>query len=79
MPNADGDNQVIFEKIEDYVSSNKNAYVFISLGHVRYLSCLAQVDAIVGNSSSGLHEAQVSEKQQLILEIDKKEESSLKA
>lgn len=57
MPNADGDNQVIFEKIEDYVSSNKNAYVFISLGQVRYLSCLAQVDAIVGNSSSGLHEA----------------------
>ncbi len=57
MPNADGDSQVIFEKIEDYVSSNKNAYVFISLGHVRYLSCLAQVDAIVGNSSSGLLEA----------------------
>ncbi len=57
MPNADGDSQVIFEKIEDYVSSNKNAYVFISLGQVRYLSCLAQVDAIVGNSSSGLHEA----------------------
>ena len=72
MPNADGDSQVIFEKIEDYVSSNKNAYVFISLGQVRYLSCLAQVDAIVGNSSSGLHEAQVSEKQQLILEIDKR-------
>ena len=57
MPNADGDSQVIFEKIEDYVSCNKNAYVFISLGQVRYLSCLAQVDAIVGNSSSGLHEA----------------------
>ncbi len=57
MPNADGDSQVIFEKIEDYVSSNKNAYVFISLGQVRYLSCLAQVDAIVGNSSSGLLEA----------------------
>ena len=57
MPNADGDSQVIFEKIEDYVSCNKNAYVFISLVQVRYLSCLAQVDAIVGNSSSGLHEA----------------------
>ena len=32
-------------------------HMFLSLGHVRYLSCLAQVDAIVGNSSSGLHEA----------------------
>ncbi len=56
MPNADSDSRIIFEKIEDYVSSNKNAYVFTSLGQLRYLSCVAQVDAVVGNSSSGLHE-----------------------
>jgi UDP-N-acetylglucosamine 2-epimerase (non-hydrolysing)/GDP/UDP-N,N'-diacetylbacillosamine 2-epimerase (hydrolysing) len=31
--------------------------VFTSLGHLRYLSLMAQVDAVVGNSSSGLYEA----------------------
>ena len=78
MPNADGDNQVIFEKIEENVSSNKNAYVFISLGHVRYLSCLAQVDAIVGNSSSGL-KAPSFRKATINIGDRQKEESSLKA
>ena len=33
-----------------------NAHVFTSLGQLRYLSCVAQVDAVVGNSSSGLTE-----------------------
>ena len=33
-----------------------NAHVFTSLGQLRYLSCIAQVDAVVGNSSSGLAE-----------------------
>ena len=56
MPNADTDSRVIFELIEGFVSKNKNAYVFISLGQLRYLSCIAQVDAVVGNSSSGLAE-----------------------
>ena len=33
------------------------AHVFASLGQLRYLSLMAQVDAVVGNSSSGLYEA----------------------
>ena len=33
------------------------ANVYPSLGQLRYLSLLAQVDAVVGNSSSGLYEA----------------------
>ena len=31
--------------------------MFASLGQLRYLSLMAQVDAVVGNSSSGLYEA----------------------
>jgi UDP-N-acetylglucosamine 2-epimerase (non-hydrolysing)/GDP/UDP-N,N'-diacetylbacillosamine 2-epimerase (hydrolysing) len=34
-----------------------NAQAFTSLGQLRYLSVMAQVDAVVGNSSSGLYEA----------------------
>lgn len=56
MPNADTDSQIIFELIETFISKNKNAYAFTSLGQLRYLSCIAQVDAVVGNSSSGLAE-----------------------
>jgi UDP-N-acetylglucosamine 2-epimerase len=33
------------------------ARVYTSLGSLRYLSLMAQVDAVVGNSSSGLYEA----------------------
>ena len=56
MPNADTDCRIIFELIEGFVSRNKNAHVFTSLGQLRYLSCIAQVDAVIGNSSSGLAE-----------------------
>ena len=57
MPNADPGNKVIFEIIEAYVKTNKNAFCFASLGQLNYLSCLAQVDGVIGNSSSGLSEA----------------------
>ncbi|MDG2060585.1 MAG: UDP-N-acetylglucosamine 2-epimerase [SAR86 cluster bacterium] len=56
MPNADTDSSILFSMIEDFVLSNNNAYSFTSLGHLRYLSCIAQVDGVVGNSSSGISE-----------------------
>ena len=56
MPNADTDSHSIFQKLENFVSKNANAYVFNSLGQLRYLSCVQQVDAVVGNSSSGIAE-----------------------
>jgi GDP/UDP-N,N'-diacetylbacillosamine 2-epimerase (hydrolysing) len=56
MPNADTDSRIIFDQIESFVSKYKHAHVFTSLGQLRYLSCIAQVDAVVGNSSSGLTE-----------------------
>ena len=56
MPNADTDSRVLFKMIQDFVRKNKNAIVFSSLGQLRYLSCIKYVDAVIGNSSSGLIE-----------------------
>jgi GDP/UDP-N,N'-diacetylbacillosamine 2-epimerase (hydrolysing) len=56
--NSDADGRVINSMIDKYVSKNKNNSVaFTSLGQLRYLSALQYVDAMVGNSSSGLAEA----------------------
>jgi GDP/UDP-N,N'-diacetylbacillosamine 2-epimerase (hydrolysing) len=57
MPNADTGGLKLIEIIQQFVSVNNNSFSFISLGHQLYLSCLAQVDGLVGNSSSGLTEA----------------------
>jgi GDP/UDP-N,N'-diacetylbacillosamine 2-epimerase (hydrolysing) len=56
--NADTDGRVINSMIDDYVAANPDRTVaFASLGQLRYLSALQYVDAVVGNSSSGLIEA----------------------
>jgi len=57
MPNADIENELIFQKIRDFCSKNKNAKYYTSLGQLNYLSCIKYVDGVVGNSSSGLIEA----------------------
>ncbi len=57
MPNADPGNDYIFKAINNYAKNNKLAFVFSSLGQLKYYSCLKYVDAIVGNSSSGILEA----------------------
>lgn len=57
MPNADTGGRELIRMIERFVSSRPYAKAFTSLGQQRYLSCIAQVDAVVGNSSSGLSEA----------------------
>ena len=57
MSNADIENELIFEKIRDFCSKNKNAKYYTSLGQLNYLSCIKYVDGVVGNSSSGLIEA----------------------
>ena len=57
-PNADTEGRLITEMIDDYVSRNSHkAIAFVSLGQMRYLSAMQFLDAIVGNSSSGLTEA----------------------
>tara|TARA_Y100001968_G_scaffold262691_1_gene251069 strand:- start:2856 stop:4049 length:1194 start_codon:yes stop_codon:yes gene_type:complete len=57
MPNADPGNNSMFRIINSYIKHNDCAVSFKSLGQLRYFSCLNQVDAVVGNSSSGLLEA----------------------
>ena len=57
MPNADTDGRVIISMIEEYTASRPHAKAYASLGQLRYLSAMAEVDAVVGNSSSGLYEA----------------------
>ncbi|WP_066152909.1 UDP-N-acetylglucosamine 2-epimerase [Aliarcobacter cryaerophilus] len=56
--NSDTDGRVINQMIDEYVTKNSHkSIVFTSLGQLRYLSALQYVDAVVGNSSSGLAEA----------------------
>jgi UDP-hydrolysing UDP-N-acetyl-D-glucosamine 2-epimerase len=55
-PNADTGGSTIIRMIDEYVGSRKHAKAAASLGMLRYLSMVSQVDAVVGNSSSGLYE-----------------------
>jgi GDP/UDP-N,N'-diacetylbacillosamine 2-epimerase (hydrolysing) len=57
LPNADTGGLRIIKLIEEFVSKNSNSYAFSSLGHLLYLSTMAQVDLVIGNSSSGIIEA----------------------
>jgi GDP/UDP-N,N'-diacetylbacillosamine 2-epimerase (hydrolysing) len=56
MPNADNDGRALIKMVQQFVAKHTNACAFTSLGQLRYLSCIAQVDGVVGNSSSGLAE-----------------------
>jgi GDP/UDP-N,N'-diacetylbacillosamine 2-epimerase (hydrolysing) len=57
-PNSDTDGRIIIQLIDDFVSKNPTiSCAFKSLGQLRYLSALKHVDAVLGNSSSGLIEA----------------------
>lgn len=56
--NADVGGRIINTMIDNYVAANTaKAIAFVSLGQRRYLSLLRIVDAVVGNSSSGIVEA----------------------
>ena len=55
--NADTDGRVINTMIDDYVGKHDNTIAFTSMGQLNYLSALQFMDAVVGNSSSGLMEA----------------------
>jgi UDP-N-acetylglucosamine 2-epimerase (non-hydrolysing) len=56
--NADVGGRLINKMIDKYVAENtEKAIAFTSLGQLRYLSALQYMDAVVGNSSSGIVEA----------------------
>ncbi len=56
--NSDLNGNIINQMIDRFTKKNsKNSIAFTSLGQLKYLSALQYVDAIIGNSSSGLLEA----------------------
>ena len=56
-PNSDTGNHAISEQIDAYLIANPDRTVaHTNLGQIRYLSALSHVDAVIGNSSSGLIE-----------------------
>jgi GDP/UDP-N,N'-diacetylbacillosamine 2-epimerase (hydrolysing) len=57
LPNADTDGRSLAGMVRRFVEQHANARVYSSLGQLRYLSCIAHVDGVIGNSSSGLAEA----------------------
>lgn len=57
MPNADTGGRELSAMVDAFVATHPNARAYSSLGQLRYLSCMQYVDAVVGNSSSGLAEA----------------------
>jgi UDP-N-acetylglucosamine 2-epimerase (non-hydrolysing)/GDP/UDP-N,N'-diacetylbacillosamine 2-epimerase (hydrolysing) len=56
-PNADEGGRALRARLEAYVANRPQNVLRASLGHHLYLSTMACVDAVVGNSSSGLYEA----------------------
>jgi UDP-hydrolysing UDP-N-acetyl-D-glucosamine 2-epimerase len=56
-PNADFGSKVIINKINEFVRRNENAYIYYSLGQLKYLSLLKYASVMIGNSSSGIIEA----------------------
>jgi len=56
-PNSDPGSELILKILLSHVASSSNSYFFQSLGYLNYLSCLNEVDAVIGNSSSGVLEA----------------------
>ena len=57
-PNADTGGRALSAALDAWAATHAGrAHVHVSLGQLRYLSLMAQVDAVVGNSSSGLYEA----------------------
>jgi GDP/UDP-N,N'-diacetylbacillosamine 2-epimerase (hydrolysing) len=56
LPNADTEGRSLIWLVKQFVEHHANARAYTSLGQLRYLSCIAHVDGVVGNSSSGLTE-----------------------
>ena len=55
MPNADPNNKAIRKLISEFVANNQSRSAhFTNLGQLKYISLMKHVDAVVGNSSSGI-------------------------
>ncbi len=57
LPNADAGGRSLAAELRKWAKDHPNAHAYSSLGNLRYLSLMREVDVVVGNSSSGLYEA----------------------
>jgi UDP-hydrolysing UDP-N-acetyl-D-glucosamine 2-epimerase len=57
LANADAEGRALNDRIRAFISDRPNAIAVASLGQLRYISLMNLVDAVVGNSSSGIYEA----------------------
>jgi UDP-hydrolysing UDP-N-acetyl-D-glucosamine 2-epimerase len=57
LPNADTEGRALADMTKKFVAKNPNTIAHNSLGQLLFLSTMAQVDAVAGNSSSGIYEA----------------------
>lgn len=55
-PNSDTEGRQLIKMLDEYVEDRSNCIAYTSLGQLRYLSTVALVDVVVGNSSSGILE-----------------------
>lgn len=78
MPNSDTESRGLFEMIDAFVARHPDtAKAYTSLGQLRYLSAIHHVDAVVGNSSSGL--AEVPSFKKCTINIGDRQRGRLKA
>ncbi|MCI1965841.1 MAG: UDP-N-acetylglucosamine 2-epimerase [Oscillospiraceae bacterium] len=61
-PNADPQSRELTRLMCGFEAEHPNAVIFSSLGQKRYFSLIRQVDAVVGNSSSGIYEVPALQK-----------------
>ncbi|HWA95404.1 MAG TPA: UDP-N-acetylglucosamine 2-epimerase [Terracidiphilus sp.] len=57
FPNSDAGSHALIERTRALAASRPATHIFVNLSAVTYWSLLAQVDAMIGNSSSGIMEA----------------------
>jgi UDP-hydrolysing UDP-N-acetyl-D-glucosamine 2-epimerase len=56
-PNSDAGSRQLIERTQSFASARPDTHIFVNLDAVTYWSLLQCVDALVGNSSSGIMEA----------------------
>jgi UDP-N-acetylglucosamine 2-epimerase (non-hydrolysing)/GDP/UDP-N,N'-diacetylbacillosamine 2-epimerase (hydrolysing) len=56
-PNADAGSYALIERTKALAVSRPDTHIFVNLDPISYWSLLGQVDALIGNSSSGIMEA----------------------
>ncbi len=57
FPNSDAGSHALIERTRALAASRPDTHIFVNLPAVTYWSLLGQVDAMIGNSSSGIMEA----------------------